>query len=130
MGFTKMSKIRKKIFEDVETVIDFSYLDDRIYSRGGCEAAVASRTRLGWIKFIDCQDLLCGKNFPLKIKGSVYKSCVRSAMLYGSETWCVGQNEIGILQKTERAMMRSMCEVKLMDKKSIKDLMQMLDLKQ
>ena len=49
-------------------------------------------------------------------------------MLYGSETWCLGQNEIGILQITERAMVRSMCGVKLVDKKSTKDLMLLLDL--
>ena len=46
----------------------------------------------------------------------VVYSCVRSAMLYGSETWCLGQNEMGILQRTERAMVRNMCGVKLMDK--------------
>ena len=34
----------------------------------------------------------------------------------------------GILQRTERAMVSNMCGVKLMDNKSIKDLMQMLDL--
>ena len=49
-------------------------------------------------------------------------------MLYGSETWSLGQNEIGILQRTERAVAISICGVKLMDKKSSKDLMQMLDL--
>ena len=49
-------------------------------------------------------------------------------MLYGSETWSLGQNKIGILQRTERAMVRSMCVVKLMDKKSSKDRMHMLDL--
>ena len=49
-------------------------------------------------------------------------------MLYGSETWCLGLNEIWILQMTEGAMVRSMCGVKLMDKKSTKDLMQMLHL--
>ena len=67
-------------------------------------------------------------SFPLKIKGIVYKRCVRSAMLYGSETWCLFQIEIGILQRTERAMARNMCGVTLMDKKSTKDLMQMLDI--
>ena len=46
-------------------------------------------------------------------------------MLCGSETWCLGQNEIGILQA---AIVGNMYGVKLMDKKSTKDLMQMLDL--
>ena len=99
----------------METVRDFSYLGDRINSGGGCEAAVTSRTRLGWAKFKECHDLLCWKKFPLKIKAIVYKGCVRSAMLSGSEIWCLYQNEIGILQRTERAKVRSMCGEKLVD---------------
>ena len=110
----------------METVTDYSFLGDRINSRGGCEAAVTSRTRIGWLIFRDCQDLLCGRKFPLKIKGIAYKSCVRSAILHRNETSSLGQNEIGILQRTERAMVRSMCGVKLMDKKSTKDVMLML----
>ena len=69
----------------METVTEFSYLGDGINSGGGCEVAVTSRTRIGWAKFRECHDLLCGRTFSLKIKGIVYKSCVRSAMLYGSE---------------------------------------------
>ena len=46
-------------------------------------------------------------------------------MLYGSDARCLGQNEIK--QRTERAMVRSMCGVELVDKKLTKDLMQMLD---
>ena len=63
-----------------------------------------------------------------EIRESVYRSCVGSEMLYGSETWCLCQNEKGILQRAERAMMRSMCRVELMDENSTKDLMDMLDL--
>ena len=68
------------------------------------------------------------KEIPLKIKGSVYKSCVRSAILYGSETWSLGLNEIGILQRIKRAMVRNMCGVKLIPKKLTRDILQMLDL--
>ena len=63
-----------------------------------------------------------------KIKQSVYKNCVTSAMVYGSDTVCLGQNEIGLLQRKESAMARRMCEVKLMDKKFTKDPMEMLEL--
>ena len=63
--------------------------------------AVTSRIRIGWAKFRECQDLLCVKKFHLKIKGIVYKSQVRSAIFHGNETWSQGQNEIGILQRTE-----------------------------
>ena len=53
----------EKLHEDVETVTDFSYLGDRINSGGGCEAAVTSRTRFGWVNFTDFQDLLYKKHF-------------------------------------------------------------------
>ena len=46
-------------------------------------------------------------------------------MLYGSETWCLRENEIAILRRTERAMVRAMCGAKLME-----DLMEMLGLKE
>ena len=31
----------------------------------------------------------------------VYRSCVRSAMLYGSETWCLRENEITNMRRTK-----------------------------
>ena len=61
----------------------------------------------------------------LKMKGRIYQSCVRSAMLYGSETWCLKENEVAILRRTERAMRRAMCGVRLMDKKNTEELMVM-----
>ena len=53
---------KEKLHDDVETLTDFLYLEDKI-NTGGCEVAVAYRTRLGWIKLIECQDVLCRKNF-------------------------------------------------------------------
>ena len=55
----------------------------------------------------------------------VYRSCVRSAMLYGSETWCLRKGEKAVLRRTERAMVRSMCGVKLMDRKNTEELVEM-----
>ena len=82
------------------------------------------------MKFKECGELLLGRRFSLKMKGMVYRSCVRSAMLHGSETWCLRENEIVILRRTERAMVRSMCGVKLVDRKNTEELMKMLGLKE
>ena len=65
-----------------------------------------------------CGELLRGQRFSLRMKGMVYCTCVGSAMLYGSETWCLRKSEKVIL-KTERVMARSMCGVKLVDRKNI-----------
>ena len=51
-------------------------------------------------------------------------------MLYGSETWCLRENEVAILRRTERAMIRAMCGVKLMDKKNTEESIVMLGLKE
>ena len=68
--------------------------------------------------------------FPQKIKGKVYRCCVRSAILYGSETWCLKENEKAILRRTERTMVRALCDQKVVDKKTTKEQMDMLGLKE
>ena len=64
------------------------------------------------------------------MKGMIYRSCVRSAMLYENETWCLRGSEMAILIRTETAMVRSMCGVKLVDRKRMEELMEMLGLKE
>ena len=63
----------------------------------GCGAAVAARTRCGWVKYRECGKLLYRRRFPLRLKGAVYESYVRPVILYGSEAWCLRESEIGIL---------------------------------
>ena len=92
----------EELCEEVETMRDFCYLGDRGNASGGCEAAVTARARIGWVKFKECGELLNSKRFSLKTKGMVYRSCVRSAMLYGSETWCLRENEMAVLRRTKR----------------------------
>ena len=59
---------------------------------------------------------------------AVYKQYVRPAILYGSEAWCLKESEMGILQRTERSMVRAMCGAQLKDRKRSTDLMLMLGL--
>ena len=93
--------------------------------------ALTARARLGWVKFRECGELLHAKRFSLKIKGRIiYQSYEQSAILYGSETWCLRENEVAILRRTERAMIRAMYGLKLMDKKNTEELMVMLGLKE
>ena len=75
----------EKLCDEVETVNGFCYLGDRLNASGGCETAVTARVRIGWVRFRECGELLLGNRFPLKMKGKVYRCCVRSAILYGSE---------------------------------------------
>ena len=51
-------------------------------------------------------------------------------MLYGSEAWCLREKEMAILKRTERAMIRAMCGVKLLDRRNSEELMDMLGIKE
>ena len=79
----------EELYEEVETVRGFCYLGDRVNASGGCEAALTARVQL-----------LNSKSFSLKIKRMVYRSYVRSIMLYGGETWCLRENEMAVLRRT------------------------------
>ena len=74
------------------------------------EAAVTAITRCGWIKITKFGEML-HERFPLKQKEAVYKRNVWPAILYGSEAWSLKESEMGILQRTERSMVRAMCGV-------------------
>ena len=80
----------------------------------------------GWMKFQEMGGVSCGRKWSIGMEGRVYKACVRSAMVYGGETWVVKEEEC-VLQ---RAMVRKMCGVKLRDRKRSDELLSMLGLKE
>ena len=67
------------------------------------------------------------QEIPPKLKMAAYRSYVKPAILYGSEAWCLKESDIGILQRTERSMVRTMCGAKLKDRKGSKNLMLIVD---
>ena len=84
---------------------------------GGCEVAVTTTTRCGWVEFMECDMLLRGRNCSPWLKGAGHSSYVRPAMLNGSEAWCLNENGTGILRRTERSMVGAICGIQLKDRK-------------
>ena len=62
----------------------------------------------------------------LKLKGKLYRTCVQSMLVYGSETWAMKAEDIQRLERTERMMNRWMCGVKLSDRKANAELLSWL----
>ena len=62
------------------------------------------------------------------MKGKIHRSCVRSAMLYGSETWCLRENEMAVLRRIEKAMIRAMFVITFLEKRSSQELINFLGL--
>jgi len=102
--------------EKLEVVQKFCYLGDMIGSGGGAEEAARARVRCAWGKFNQLRPILALRGASWKVKGKIYKSCVQSVMVYGSETWPMKVEDVRRLERTERAMIRVMCGVKLQQK--------------
>ena len=88
----------------METVKGFCYLRDRLNACRECATAMTSRVMIGLMKFREYEELVHESRISLRMKGMVYRSCVRSAMLCGSETWCLRESAMTILRKTKRGM--------------------------
>lgn len=117
---------REEMEGGVEMVDNFVYLGDCIDAAGGCSRAIVGRVRSGWKKFRELSGVLCGKRWSLKMKGTVYKTCVRTVMIYGGETWAMRKEDEAVLRRAERAMIRRMCGVRLRDRKRSVDLQRMM----
>ena len=83
-----------------------------------CEHAILKRIQTGWLKFRELSGLLIGKGMSLKSKGIIYTTCIRPAMLYGSETWPTKVEDIRKIQRSEMRMLRWMTGVSLSERKS------------
>ena len=55
----------------------------------GVEEAVAARVRAARMKFKELGGILCTRGASLRMKGVVYKACVRSVLTYEVETWAM-----------------------------------------
>ena len=87
-------------------------------SQGGCEHVILKRIQTGWLKFRELSGLLIGKGMSVKSKGIIYTTCIRPAMLYGSETWPTKIEDIRKMQRSEMRMLRWMTGVSLSERKS------------
>ena len=63
---------------------------------------MSATTRYWWVNIRDCGDLLYVRRFPINLKGAVYESYVRPAILYGAEASDLKERDMGTLYYCER----------------------------
>ena len=57
-----------------------------------------------WGKFNELMPILTMRGTSLKVKGTIYKACVQSVMMYGSGTWTMKVEDTQKLKRTEASM--------------------------
>ena len=67
------------------------------------------------MKFRELGGILYMQGASLRMKGVVYKACVRSVLTYGAETWAMKTAVFQRLRAAERRMLRMICGVTLKD---------------
>jgi len=70
--------------DEIKEVECFKYLKSFVQKNRGFDKDVKHRIRCGWIKWIEASGVLCDKIIPMKLKGKLYKSIVKPAILYNS----------------------------------------------
>ncbi|XP_057314191.1 uncharacterized protein LOC130655450 [Hydractinia symbiolongicarpus] len=88
----------------LEIVKNFCYLGDMLGSEGGVGRSVTCRIGSAWKKFRELLPLLPSRVLSIEVKGRLYEACVRSVMLYGSETWAVKQEDLDRLERNDMRM--------------------------
>ena len=107
---------------EYERVNKFCYLGDMLRAGCGGEASSITQVRTSWKKFRELLPLLTSRVFSHKMKGNIYKACVRSAMLYGSETWPAKREGTCRLKRTEMQIARWMCNISLSERRPYADI--------
>ena len=78
----------------VPRVKEFKYLGSTVQESGGCEREVKKRVQAGWNGWRKVSGVICDRRLPARVKGKVYSSVVRLAMVYGLETVAVTKKQV------------------------------------
>ena len=79
---------------EFEIVSEFCYLGEVIRQTGGCTDAVSAPIGSACKAFHKLLPILTNKGISLANRRKVFKACVRSVVLYGSETWSLSTEDL------------------------------------
>ena len=102
--------------QNLERVNTFKYLGATLAENGDLDAEMTHRIQSGWKNWKRVSGILCDRRISLRVKGKVYKTVVRPAMMYGAETWAVKKAQEKKLDVAEMRMLRWMSGVTKLDR--------------
>ena len=87
-----------------------------LQKNGSCEREVKKRVQTGWNEWRKVSGVICDKKLPARVKGKVYSSVVKPAMVYELETVAVTKKQVEKMEVAEMKMLRFAMGVKRKDK--------------
>ncbi|KAK3563150.1 hypothetical protein QTP86_016389 [Hemibagrus guttatus] len=102
--------------EEVKKVQEFKYLGSTVQSNGECGKEVKKRVQAGWNWCRKVSGVLCDRKISARIKGKVYRTVVRPAMLYGLETVSLRKRQESELEVAELKILKFSLGVTRLDR--------------
>ncbi|KAK3570304.1 hypothetical protein QTP86_017185 [Hemibagrus guttatus] len=102
--------------EELKTAQEFKYLRSTVQSNGECGKEVRKRVQAGWNGWRKLSGVLCDRKISTRIKGKVYRTVVRPAMLYGLETVSLRKRQESELKVAELKILRFSLGVTRLDR--------------
>ena len=90
----------------LEKLQQFCYLGDMLDCEAGVERSARARVVAAWGRWWKVSSLVENHSIDLKTRGMVYEACVRSALLYRTETWALTDRLMDALQRCDCKMSR------------------------
>ena len=100
----------------VPRVKEFKYLGSTVQESGGCVREVKKIVQAGWNGWRRVSGVIFDKRLPARVKGKVYSSVVRPAMVCGLETVAVTKKQVEEMEVAEMKMLRFAMVVMRKDK--------------
>ncbi|EPB69985.1 hypothetical protein ANCCEY_10930 [Ancylostoma ceylanicum] len=99
----------------IRQVNNFRYLGSILSEDGSVDMAVQKRITSAWYKWRESTGILCDKRCSNALKGKVYLTVVRPALIYGSECWPLTKALERKLTVAEMRMLRWCCGLTRLD---------------
>ena len=84
----------------------FRYLGLMLVEDGELDAEVDLRIQASWKNWRKLSGVLCDRRLSSRLKGMIFKTVVRPAMTYGTETWAIKKSHERRMDIAEIKMLR------------------------
>ena len=94
----------------------FTHIGATLAENGDLDTEMTHRIQSGWKNWKRISGILCDRRISFKVKGKLYTTVVRLAMMYGAETWAMKKAQEKKLDVAEMRMLRWMSGVTKLDR--------------
>ena len=100
----------------VPRVKEFKYLGSTVQESGGCKREIKKSVQAGWNGWRKVSGVICNRRLSARVKGKVYSSEVRPAIVYGLKMVAITKKHVKEMEVAEMKMLRFAMRVTRKDK--------------